>query len=214
MKRTNKVTNSSAERKRILYVEDDEDQFELVSLTLTGYRLIWARDFAEGLRLARQRYFDLYILDNWLPDGTGVELCRLIREFDPHTPVIFLSAAAYEHDVREALVAGAHIYLTKPSDLNELEWTVAGLSLAASAMAHEARLAELAAVREEMAIRSRENARQFEAANGKRLRAEEKMLRAKAKLAFLAAKGTRGDFARLWPSVYSGEIRNRYDDGE
>src|SRR5262245_18707769 len=108
MKRTNKVTNSSAERKRILYVEDDEDQFELVSLTLTGYRLIWARDFAEGLRLARQRYFDLYILDNWLPDGTGVELCRLIREFDPHTPVIFLSAAAYEHDVREALVAGAH----------------------------------------------------------------------------------------------------------
>src|SRR5215475_287303 len=168
------MTTSDGEKKRILFVEDDENIHELVQLTLTGYRLVIARGFTDGLRLARQRYFDLYILDNWLPDGNGVDLCRHIRKFDPHTPVVFLSGAAYRSDAREALMAGAEIYITKPSDPDELERAVAGLSLAASAMASEARLAEIAAVREELAVRSMENARQYEAAHGKRLRAEEK----------------------------------------
>jgi hypothetical protein len=78
-------------------------------------------------------------------------------------------------------------------------------------MAFEARLAEIAAVREELDIRFRENARRYEEANGKFLRAEEKALRARAKRAFLAAMGTRGDFARLWPSVYLREVRNRHN---
>jgi len=206
------MTNSSVEKKRILVVEDDEDSYELAKLTLTGYQLVIARDFTNGLRLAKQGYFDLYILDNWLPGGSGIELCRHIREFDPHTPILFYSAAAYEWDVREALVAGAQIYITKPSDPDELERAVAGLSLAASAMASEARLAEIAAVKEELAIRSMENARQYEEAHGKRLRAKEKALRAKAELAFFTARGTRGDFARLWPSVYLSEVRNHHDD--
>ena len=166
----------------------------LVAITLTGYRLVTARNFTAGLRLARKRFFDLYILDNWLPDGNGVELRRSIRAFDPHTPVVFLSAAAYARDVQEALTAGAQIYLTKPSDPRELERAVAQLTLASGAMAIEARLAEIAAVREELAMRYRENAQGFEAANGNRLRAEDKALRAKAKPAFLAAKGIRGDF--------------------
>jgi DNA-binding response OmpR family regulator len=75
------------DRKRILLVEDHLDNWELVEFSLTEYTVICARDFKDGMRLARQRYFDLYILDNWLPDRSGVELCRLIREFDPHTPI-------------------------------------------------------------------------------------------------------------------------------
>ena len=81
------MMNSNRERKRILLVEDEEDATELAALTLVEYTLICASDFNGGLRLAQQRYFDLYILDNWLPDRSGVELCRLIREFDPHTPI-------------------------------------------------------------------------------------------------------------------------------
>jgi len=202
------MTTSNLEKKRILFVEDSADAHQLMELTLTGYRVVTARDFTEGLRLAKQRYFDLYILDNWLPDGTGIELCRRIREFDPHTPVVFVSGAAYESDVREGLTAGAQIYITKPSDPRELEREVARLTLDASAMVNEARLAEIAAIREELANRSRENAQKFEAANGKLLRAEEKALRAKAILAFLTAKGTRGEFARRWPSVYVEEVRS------
>jgi len=61
-----------------------------------------------------------------------------------------------------------------PCDPDELNRAVAGLTIAASANAIEARRAEIAAVREELAIQSRENAQRFEATNGKRLRAEEK----------------------------------------
>ncbi len=195
------MTHSNREGRLILFVEDDEDAQEIMTLILTGYGFVIARNFTEGLRLAQQRYFDLYILDNWLPDGTGVELCRRIREFDPHTPVLFHSAAAYEYDVQDALSAGAQLYLTKPSSLNELERAVVQLISDARERRFEARMAVLAAIREELAIRTEE-------AKGKRLRAEEKALRAKAKAAFLAAQGTRGDFARLWPSIYLREIRH------
>jgi DNA-binding response OmpR family regulator len=166
-----KMAISSAEKKRILFVDNNDDEHELVSLTLAGYGIVIARDFNEGLRLARQRYFDLYILDNSLPDGNGVELCHLIREFDPYTPIVFLSSAASESDAQEALTAGANIYITKPIAPDELERAVTQLTLAASAMSLEARQAELAVIREE--IRSREDALRIEEAEGKRLPAEE-----------------------------------------
>ena len=114
-------------RNRILLVEDEEDVRELASFTLAEYTLICARDFDEGLRLAQQRDFDLYILDSWLPNKSGVELCRAIREFDTHTPILFYSAAAYERDIQEALREGAQAYLTKPASTNEFRQAVAQL---------------------------------------------------------------------------------------
>src|SRR5262245_45655930 len=141
------MTHFNREERLILFVEDDEDAHELMTFMLTGYGFVIARNFTEGLRLAQRGYFDLYILDNWLPDGTGVELCRRIREFDPHTPVLFYSAAAYEYDVREALSVGAQVYLTKPSSLDELERVVAQLISDAREGVYEARIAELAVIR-------------------------------------------------------------------
>jgi DNA-binding response OmpR family regulator len=111
-------------RKRILLVEDDEDAKDLCALTLKEYELICARDFDEGLRLSQRRDFDLYILDSWLPDKSGVELCRAIREFDLDTPILFYSAAAYAHDKREAMYTGAQAYLTKPALPDELRQVV------------------------------------------------------------------------------------------
>jgi len=114
-------------RKRILLVEDYEDSRELATHTLTEYTLTCARNFNEGLRLARQGGFDLYILDNWLPDKSGVELCHAIREFDPQTPILFYSAAAYAKDIQEGLRAGAQAYLVKPVIPEELRQAVARL---------------------------------------------------------------------------------------
>jgi DNA-binding response OmpR family regulator len=201
------MMNSNRERKRILYVEDHEEAHEIATYSLEEYALFHARDFDEGLRLARQRYFDLYILDNWLPDGNGFELCRLIREFDPHTPILFYSAAAYPHDIQQGMQAGAQEYLTKPVSFGKLQQTVWRLISAAGEQALEARRAEVAAVREEVAAQRMENAKEIEKAKEKYLRAEEKALRNKAQIAFLAAGGTRGDFAREWPSVFLGEVR-------
>jgi DNA-binding response OmpR family regulator len=108
-------------RARILLVDDEEDARDLATLTLSEYTLICASDFDEGLRIARLRYFDLYTLDSWLPDKSGVELCRAIREFDPHTPILFYSAAAYAKDTQEGLCAGAQAYLSKGINPDELK---------------------------------------------------------------------------------------------
>jgi DNA-binding response OmpR family regulator len=109
-------------------VEDHEDDWDIVAFNLREYSLAFARDFDEGLRLAWRRCFDLYILDNWLPDGSGIGLCRLIREFDPRTPILFYSAAAYARDIWEALRAGAQEYLVKPVSPDSLAQTVARLT--------------------------------------------------------------------------------------
>src|SRR5215813_6050380 len=201
------MANSNREKKHILLVEDTEDTRELVALTLAEYRLTFARNFVEGLHLAWQGYFDLYILDNWLPDISGVELCRIIRKFDPHTPILFYSACAYPRDLLAAYSAGAQAYLIKPVSSDELTQVVARLTSVPPETAFEARRAESAAIREELAIQQAENAERVEKAKEKSLRAKEKALRLKAEMAFLMAGGTRGDFAREWPSVFLEEVR-------
>jgi two-component system copper resistance phosphate regulon response regulator CusR len=79
-----------------------------------------ARDCEEALRLARNTTFDLYVVDNWMPGGSGVDFCNQVRQFDPRTPILFYSGAAYEADKQEAYAAGAQGYLTKPVDNDKL----------------------------------------------------------------------------------------------
>jgi len=201
------MMNSNRERRRILLVEDEEYARELAAIILAEHTLICARNFDEGSRFAYHRYFDLYILDNWLPDGSGIGLCRAIRQFDPHTPILFCSAAASTRDIREAMRAGAEEYLIKPVIPDTFKQAVARLLSSTHEKVFEARMAEIAAVREELAIRQAENAERLEKTKQKRLRAEEKVLRAMGQFAFLAAGGTRGDFARAWPSVLLEEVR-------
>jgi DNA-binding response OmpR family regulator len=201
------MVNSNRERKRILLVEDHEDAREIAAFSLKEYTLIFASDFDEGLRLARRGYFDLYILDNWLPDGNGVEMCRVIRRFDPHTPILFYSACAYGRDLEAAFSAGAQEYLVKPVIFEELKLAVTQLISASHETAFEARRAGVAAIREELARRQMGNAARVKKAKEKRLRSEGKALRLKAEIAYLAAGGTRGNFAREWLSVFSEEVR-------
>jgi len=200
------MVNSNRQRKRILLVEDQEDAREIVAYNLGEHALFYARDFDEGLLSARRGYFDLYILDSWLPDGSGVGLCRAIREFDPHTPILFCSAAAYERDIEDALRAGAQDYLIKPVIPDELKQAVAQLISAATEKDFEARRAETAAIREELTIRQTENVERIEKAKKKYLYARVKAIRLRAEMAFLAAGGTRGAFAREWLRVFLEEV--------
>ncbi len=107
---------------RVLYIEDHEDTRELVTLVLEqkSVEVVTGSTIKSGIALAGSQRFDLYLLDSWLPDGSGLELCRLIREFDKATPILFYSAAAYEMDRVEALKCGAQAYLIKPSHPSEL----------------------------------------------------------------------------------------------
>jgi DNA-binding response OmpR family regulator len=204
------MANFNREKKRVLVVEDHEEAREIVAFVLEDYALFYARNFNKGLHMARLGYFDLYILDNWLPGGNGVELCRVIRRFDPHTPILFYSACAYSSDLHAAYSAGAQEYFVKPVSFGELEQAVAKLTSPVSERDSAAWWAEIAAIREEFAIRQMKNAERVESAKEKRQRAEEKLMRLKAEKAFLGAGGTRGEFARRWPSVLTEEVRNHH----
>ena len=107
---------------RILYIEDHADTRELIALVLSQnqYEVVVRATIKDGLSLARDGGFDLYLFDSWLPDGSGLDLCRKIRLYDETTPILFYSAAAYEADRHEAFKAGAQGYLVKPSQNSEL----------------------------------------------------------------------------------------------
>jgi DNA-binding response OmpR family regulator len=107
---------------RVLYIEDHADTRELVTLLLAqqSYEVITGSTIATGIALARAEDFDLYLLDSWLPDGSGLDLCQRIRQFDKTTPILFYSAAAYASDYDMALKSGAQAYLVKPSQPAEL----------------------------------------------------------------------------------------------
>ena len=109
-------------QRRILYCEDDPESRELIRFLFTrnGYEIVCVEDGSTALHLVKREQFDLVLLDNWLPDLSGEELTRHIREFDQKTPILFYSAAAYEADKQAALNAGAQAYVTKPPDINQL----------------------------------------------------------------------------------------------
>lgn len=194
------------QKKRILYVEDDLDTCDLLTILLFDYELIVARTVAEGLNLARNHYFDLYLLDNWLPDGVGATLCRQIRAFDPHTPVVFYSAVVTDVAQQEAITAGAQAYVRKPGSIEELEQTIARVIKEAGLQVFEARRAEIAAIRDELASRQTEIAARLAQADEKNARAQEQVIKIKACQAFLNAGGTRADFERLWPDFLRDQL--------
>jgi DNA-binding response OmpR family regulator len=110
-------------KRRILCVEDDEDTCEMLTLALqlSGYEVVSAHTFADAITKALVGDFDAYILDSRLPDGSGVDLCKEIREFNSDTPILFYSADAYPREIEEAMNAGAQAYMVKPIDPLEVE---------------------------------------------------------------------------------------------
>ena len=117
----------AAEPFSVLLVDDHQDTRDMLELLLGewGYRATIVSTATEGLKHLLDRSFDIIILDNWLPDLDGIELCRLIREFNRKTPVIFFSAAAMGSEDRAALAAGANAYVYKGSGLGVLREAMA-----------------------------------------------------------------------------------------
>ena len=111
---------------RILYVEEHAESCELLTLWLGsyGYELISANTLSDGLSLAKSGTFDAYLLSGKFIDGTGLDLCLLIRQFDPATPIVFYSALARDSDLVAAVNAGAQAYLIKPNDFEQIAPTI------------------------------------------------------------------------------------------
>lgn len=78
-------------KKRVLCVEDHQDTCELVSTILEDYEIVSEHTKGGGVRQAVTQKFDLILADYYLPDGTGLELCALVRAFDPDTPILLVT---------------------------------------------------------------------------------------------------------------------------
>ncbi len=108
----------------VLVVEDDPDiaQLVCVNLELQGLPAASVADGEQALAAMRQGHPALVVLDLMLPDMTGLEVCKRIRN-DPRTaalPIVILTARATEEDRMLGLQAGADDYVTKPFSPREL----------------------------------------------------------------------------------------------
>lgn len=104
--------------KRIFFVEDDLSLINGLTFAVRkqGYAVDVARTCLEAETLWGSGHYDLVILDVSLPDGSGLDLCRRIRETSK-VPVMFLTAADEETDIIMGLDIGADDYITKPFKL-------------------------------------------------------------------------------------------------
>jgi two-component system KDP operon response regulator KdpE len=108
-------------RPTLLAIEDDHriQRFLATALEAHGYELLAAGTGAEGLRLATVRQPDIVLVDLGLPDRSGLEVIRTLREWYKG-PILVLSARSQESDKVAALDIGADDYITKPFGIGEL----------------------------------------------------------------------------------------------
>ena len=112
----------SEEAARLLIVDDDPEllQFLMDELSQAGHHCCGHDNGQDALLQLRQEEFQLVLLDWTLPDFSGVELCRRLRNSGDTTPVLMLTARDDIDERVQALDAGVDDYLTKPFDLKEL----------------------------------------------------------------------------------------------
>ena len=106
---------------RILVVEDSQNIIEGLRYLLQkeGFEVNIVNDKKNALKYIDSEYYDLFLLDVELPDGTGFEICKSIKNIT-NKPIIFLSARAEETNIVYGLDIGADDYITKPFRNSEL----------------------------------------------------------------------------------------------
>ena len=109
-------------KENILIVEDEESLRMTLGVRLRseGYEVDTASGGIEGFKKATSRPYDLIILDILLPDRSGWDVCREIRQAGLSTPILFLTARTQTIDKVTGLKLGADDYVTKPFEAEEL----------------------------------------------------------------------------------------------
>ena len=107
--------------KRILFVEDDIGLGETLNerLQKEKYEVDWCRSIGEASKRLKEKKFHLVILDLGLPDGSGFDLAKLIREKSA-MPIVFMTAMNTAENRLEGYELGAEEFIPKPFHLKEL----------------------------------------------------------------------------------------------
>jgi two-component system, OmpR family, response regulator len=106
----------------VLVVDDEAVLAEMVSMALRyeGWNIATAGDGAAALESARSQRPDVVVLDVMLPDMSGLDVLRKLREQNPQLPVLLLTAKDAVEDRIAGLTAGGDDYVTKPFSLEEV----------------------------------------------------------------------------------------------
>lgn len=115
-----------APKAKILVVDDESSQRKMLqaNLSLEGYQVFEADDGSDAIARVSEEFFDLILMDNRMSHMDGIEALKEIKKISPGIPVIIITAYASVETAVEALQAGAHDYLTKPLDIDELKFKV------------------------------------------------------------------------------------------
>jgi two-component system, NtrC family, response regulator PilR len=113
---------------RILVVDDEASMRDLLGIMLRkeGYDVLVAQSRAEAAAALRHGPVAAVITDIKLPDGDGIEILRHVKAASPETVVIVMTAFGSTQTAVAALKLGAHDYLTKPFDIEELKIVIRG----------------------------------------------------------------------------------------
>ena len=114
---------------KILLIEDDPAVAKTIieALEREVYTVVWRSSGREGIETAAVQNPHLIILDVRLPDGSGFDFCRQLREKKHNQPILMLTVQKDELDRVLGLEMGADAYMTKPFSLRELLATVRAL---------------------------------------------------------------------------------------
>ena len=113
----------------ILVVEDDDNlRFTLVdNLEMEDYQVSSAENLSTAKKLCLEQSMDLCILDIMLPDGDGNDFCTWLRQHQPDTRVIMLTARTLDSDLNRGFQVGADDYVTKPYRMQEVLFRIQAL---------------------------------------------------------------------------------------
>lgn len=108
-------------RKSILVAEDIDSNYMLVNAILKDYDLTRACTGKEAVEFASNFRYDAILMDMKMPVMDGIEATMKIRQFDKITPIIAVTANAFDSDKVEAMEAGCNAFVTKPLKKKDLE---------------------------------------------------------------------------------------------
>jgi DNA-binding response OmpR family regulator len=106
----------------ILIIEDEPGIYNFLKQGLEeeGYKITIAINGKQGVELFQSEKHDLILLDWMLPQITGIEVCKAIREKNTEVPILFLTAKDTVQETIEGLQSGANDYIKKPFSFEEL----------------------------------------------------------------------------------------------
>ncbi len=107
---------------KALVVDDEKSLLDIFEIVLKdfGFEVDFSTSFEDAKKLIEENYYDFAILDLRLPDGSGLDLLRLIKSKNDKTEVVIITAYASSETAVEAIKTGSYDYISKPFDIEQL----------------------------------------------------------------------------------------------